>query len=255
MQFVLCTQVVGMVLAGVWVAASADPIPRPTTLAAAAGAGLGLTCGLAAFFKAMVVDKMSLVAPVAATGAAVPIIAAVAAGARLLPLDIVGILAAVGGVSILGRNGHERPELRSISGLRLSLLAAFGGGMFLWLMAPASRHDVPWALLIARTIPALTLGAAVARRHASLRVAAQPRNLIAILVAGVLGFSAVALYALATRNGPLAVVSVLASLYPVVTILLAQWLVGERVCSSQRVGMASVLAGVVLLSVGGPSGH
>jgi len=64
----------------------------------------------------------------------------------------------------------------------------------------------------------------------------------------VLGFCAVALYAVATRHGALAIVSVLASLYPLMTVLLAHQLLGERIQRSQQLGITAMLIGVVLLS-------
>jgi drug/metabolite transporter (DMT)-like permease len=53
----------------------------------------------------------------------------------------------------------------------------------------------------------------------------------------------------ATREGRLDVAAVLASLYPVVTIVLAAWLLKERATSSQTVGMALALGAVVLVSI------
>jgi hypothetical protein len=57
---------IAVVLAGGWVAISAEPVPPVATVAAAAGAGLSMTVGLAAFFQAMVVGTMSVVAPISA---------------------------------------------------------------------------------------------------------------------------------------------------------------------------------------------
>jgi drug/metabolite transporter (DMT)-like permease len=65
----------------------------------------------------------------------------------------------------------------------------------------------------------------------------------------VLGFAATTLYAFATLHGQLAIVSVLGSLYPAVTILLAYRLLGERPDGAQQLGILAVLGGVVLLSV------
>src|SRR5438874_1669158 len=55
---------------------------------------------------------------------------------------------------------------------------------------------------------------------------------------------------LASAKGLVSVVSILASLYPVVTVLLARAVLHERVHRSQELGIALALAGIVLISAG-----
>ncbi len=249
-QFMFATQLAGLVLAGAWVVISGQSAPGVATLAAAAGAGLGLMVALAAFFQAMVVGTISIVAPISATGVVVPIIAGIARGERPGAAQAVGIVAAIAGIVLAARPPREHPAAAAESGLGLALLAALGGGLFFWLMAPASRHGVPWALLVTRTIPVLVLAATLRIRRSPLRPALASRTLRTIATSTLLGFCAIALYAFATLHGQLAIVSVLASLYPVVTVLLAYRVLGERVHGAQRLGIVAVLAGVVLMSVG-----
>jgi drug/metabolite transporter (DMT)-like permease len=248
MQFMFCTQLIGLVLAGSWVAINGEPAPGVATLAAAAGAGLGLMIGLAAFFQAMVVGTISIVAPISATGVVVPIVAGIAGGERPGAAQAVGIVAVIAGIVLAARPPRKHRSVPGESGLGLALLAALGAGLFFWLMAPASRHGVPWALLIARTIPALILAIAVGIRRASLRPALHAPAARAILASALLSFTSIAFYAFATLHAQLAIVSVLASLYPVVTVLLAYRVLGERVHRAQQLGITAVLAGVVLLS-------
>ena len=248
LRFIFCTQMTGLVLAGGWVAISAEPVPPVATLAAAAGAGLAITVALAAFFQAMVVGSISIVAPISATGAVVPIVAGIARGERPGAAQAVGIVVAIVGIVLAARPLREHPSARAESGLWLALLAALGGGLFFWLMASASDHGIPWAMLTARAIPASILAAVVALRRVSLRPVLEWRTARRVLTAALLGSSSIALYAFATLHGELAIVSVLASLYPVVTVLLAYGVLGERVHGAQQVGIAAVIAGVVLLS-------
>jgi drug/metabolite transporter (DMT)-like permease len=250
MQWMFCTQLVGLVLAGGWVAISGDPLPGLATVAAATGAGLGLIVGLAAFFQAMVVGTISIVAPISATGVVIPIAAGLARGERPGAAQVLGIVAAIAGIALASRAPREHPSAPAESGLGLALLAALGGGFFFWLMAPGSAHGVPWAMLISRTVPVLALGAVLAIRRKSLRPALDARTARTVLIAALLALVAIALYAYATLHGQLAIVSVLGSLYPVVTVSLAYHVLGERVHRVQRVGIAAVLAGVVLMSTG-----
>ena len=248
LQFIFCTQLIAVTLAGGWVALSGDPVPPVVTVAAAAGAGLGMTVALAAFFQAMVVGTMSLVAPISATGVIVPIIAGIIDGERPGAAQAAGIIAAIAGIVVASRPPPEHRSTSVESGLGLALLAALGSGLMLWLLAPASRHGVAWAVLIARAIPAVILAGTVSMRRASLRPALKSQNARIIVASALLGFSGIALYAFATLHGQLVIVSVLASLYPAVTVLLAYRVLGERLQSAQLVGIAAVFAGVALMS-------
>ena len=72
----------------------------------------------------------------------------------------------------------------------------------------------------------------------------------AVLLVGVLDSGANTLYALATDHGLLSLVSVLSSLYPLTTVLLAQALLREHVSRHQKVGVIAALAGIALISAG-----
>ena len=248
LQFIFCTQLFEALLAIGWVVISSEPPPPAVAVVAATGAGLGLAIGVAAFFQAMVVGKMSIVAPISATGVVLPVAVGIARGERPSAAQAIGIVVAIAGVVLAARGPGERQAARAESGLGLALVAAVGTGLFLWLMAPASRHGVAWGILISRAIPAVALTVAVGVRRTSLRPALQSRTAGTIAVAALLAFSGTALYALSTLHGQLVIVSVLGSLYPAVTGLLAYHVLGERLSRSQQVGIAAVLTGVVLLS-------
>jgi drug/metabolite transporter (DMT)-like permease len=248
-QFMFLTQLGGLVLAGGWVVVSGDPMPGVATLAAAVGAGLGLLVGLAAFFQAMVVGTVSIVAPISATGVVVPICAGIGGGERPGVAQAIGMAVAIVGIVLAVRPHHGHQIIRAESGIGLALVAAAGGGLCLWLMGPASRHGVSWALLVARGTPFLLLVAILFHRRMTLRPAFEWRIAAGVLASILLGFAAaLALYAFATLHGQLATVSVLASLYPAVTVLLAYGVLRERLCRGQQIGVAAVLAGVALLA-------
>jgi drug/metabolite transporter (DMT)-like permease len=248
LQFLVLTQVSGLVLAAGWVAISSDPIPPGHALLAAAGAGLGVTIGVFALFQAMVVGKVSVVAPISATGVVLPVAIGIARGEHPTVVQAVGIIAAIAGVVLAARTRGEDQVARGEAGLGLAVVAAVGTGLFLWLMAPASQHGVAWAVLIARVVPSAALVTAVCIIGTSLRPALEPRTAGIVLAAAVLAFVGVALYGAATLHGQLVIVSVLGSLYPVVIVLLAYRVLGERLDGAQRVGVVAVLCGVVLLS-------
>jgi drug/metabolite transporter (DMT)-like permease len=267
LRFIFCAQILGATFAGVWTLIAAEPLPNATAVLAAAGAGLALCAGLGAFFEAMVVGRISIVAPIMGTGVIVPVIAGLIRGERPDALQILGMVVVVIGVAMTARQpgdvkspeagrakGHEAagPEPRKRageSGLGLAFLAAIATGMFLWLMAPASRGGVGWAVLIARAIPIVVLTIVLRRRRISIRPALERDVVGSVILAALLSFGGVSLYGLATLHGRLTIVSVLGSLYPAVTVILAHRVLGERVYGMQRVGILATIAGVIALSV------
>jgi drug/metabolite transporter (DMT)-like permease len=131
----------------------------------------------------------------------------------------------------------------------LALLAALGFGTFFVLIDSATEDaGAPWALLAVRIADVVVLGTvALALRPA---LTSGLRDAAPLLVLGSLDFLATALFALATQEGLLSVVSVVGSLYPAVTVVLARIVLSERVARSQEVGVAITLAGVVAISAG-----
>ena len=78
----------------------------------------------------------------------------------------------------------------------------------------------------------------------------EPANIAALAVIGVLDLAANGLFAVATTEGLLSVVAVLGSLYPAVTVILARFVLAERVSRTQQIGVGLTLAGVVAISAG-----
>ena len=127
-----------------------------------------------------------------------------------------------------------------------ALLSALAFGIFLACIAPASDDGVFWAVMLSRaTLLVVLVGVALAIA-APLRAPLSRLPLLA--VPGVLLFAGTLAYAAATREGDLSVVSVLGSLFPLVTVGLA-FAGGERVSGQQAAGVAAALSGIVLVSV------
>jgi drug/metabolite transporter (DMT)-like permease len=246
----------GLVLAGAVVIAAGDAPPPPRFLGFAALSALVGSIGLAALYRGLAVGAMSVVAPIAATGAAVPVAFGLATGERPGAVQVAGALLAVAGVVLAAREemsdvdaaGAWRAGQKLARGVPLALLAALGLGSFLVAIDAASEGDVGWTILVNRAFSLVLLGLAAAvvrpRLPTGLRDAAP-----AILV-GVLETTANLLIALASTLGFVSIVGVLASLYPVVTVALARVVLGERIAPIQRVGTVAALGGVVLIAAG-----
>jgi drug/metabolite transporter (DMT)-like permease len=82
------------------------------------------------------------------------------------------------------------------------------------------------------------------------RLNAAPADLPSLALVGLLDVTANACFALGTETGLVSVVSVLASLYPVGTVLLARALLEERLVEVQTAGVGLALTGVALIAAG-----
>jgi len=246
----LIAQVAAVAIGIAFVLGSDDPFPDLGPAALATGAGVAGCAALAAFYRGLAIGTMSIVAPVSATGAAVPVLVGLAEGERPGALQVAGIAIAMLGIVLAAREpGGAEPSRAVRTSLLLAGLAALGFGSFFVLIDRAVEDGgAPWSLLLVRVGEVALLGAlALATRP---RMPSGLRDATPLLLIGVLDFSATAFFALATEQGLLSVVSVVGSLYPAVTVVLARVVLAERVARSQELGVVLTLAGVVAISAG-----
>jgi drug/metabolite transporter (DMT)-like permease len=238
------------------VAAATGALDAPSSYALpAAVAGLVGIAALGMFYRALSIGTMGVVAPVAALGVAVPVVVGLARGESPSTLQLVGIVVAVVGVVLASGPELSGRGAGGATALLLAAGAAVGFGVVLLLVAVASEGDggaVVMTLLTMRltsvTAIGLVLLAVRPRRLWQLNMGwADLRLIVAI---GVFDVGANGTYAIASRSSLVSVASVLASLYPVVTALLAFRVHGERLTGVQVTGVAASLAGVALLAGG-----
>ena len=250
---VLLSQAFGLALVLIVLAGRGTGAPALHHLLPALAAGVAGLLGLAAFYRGLAVGTMSIVAPIAAAGMVLPVVVGIAGGDQPGPIRLVGMVITVAGVIVASREGAPPGAARRAArtSIILALVAALGFGAFALGLRASARADVVWALLAARVGCLLPLAAVLAL---GVRIGAPQRprllHLGPIAVIGLLDVSANGLFALATRHGLLSVVAVGSSLYPLVTVLLARGLLGERVRRSQEAGVLAALGGVVLIAAG-----
>lgn len=243
------SQPFGLAALGLAVAVRGTGIPGDevawSTLSAVAG-----TVGLFAFYRGLATGAMSVVAPIAAVAVGVPVIWGVAvSGDHISGLQAIGFIAAVGGsVAASLELQPERPQLAA--GVGWAALAMLAFGVYYVPMHTASTQDWLWpAFLFRCTSVTLVWSVVLAGRAWPTGLRPHWLGLVAI---GFLDTGGNALFAAASAaHGLLSVVSVLASLYPVVTVLLARFVLGERVQRTQDAGVVVALVGVVLITAGG----
>jgi drug/metabolite transporter (DMT)-like permease len=249
----LTSQGVGLVLiTAVVLAAGTGPPAAGIMLVAALGSIAGIA-GLAAFYRGLVVGAMGVVAPISATAAAIPVAVGLAGGERPSTLQVVGMLVVLVGVVLASREaggpvGADGRSARVAAGAGLALVAALGFGTFFVVVDYASEADPLWTILAARATGVVLLSTLLAAGRR--RVALDRRDAPGLIAIGAFDVAANTMFALASTQGLLSVVAVLASLYPVATIILARVVLGERVRAVQRTGALGALAGVVLITAG-----
>jgi drug/metabolite transporter (DMT)-like permease len=218
-----------------------------TAAGAAAGLAAGIcgAIGLGGLYAGMARGAIGVVAPISAAAAVIPVIVGLATGERPSSLQLVGIVVALVGVALAAR---EPGAVSSIAaGVPFALLAVLGFGGYYVFIDRAAADDVFWGVVVARSCSSLvSVVFAAARGQLRMPVRAVP----AVAVVGLFDVAANVLVAAALTQGLVSVVSVLASLYPVVTIALAVTLLRERPARSQAIGGAGALVGAAFIAAG-----
>ena len=276
--------------------------PNATGVAWGLAAGVGSGCALVLFYRSLAEGTMSIVAPISACGAVVPVTAALLTGSQPGTLAALGVLATVTGVVLVSRpHTPPRPASPTVEGnppsagnpastgspasaagagsagnsagagsaarggrrvVAMALGSALGFGLFYVFVdagaastagtaavagTAGSRGSPLWVIAGARMSSLAILSMiALASRRSALRWPG--RRIGAVALVGIGDTGANLLFAYAATTGNLAVVGVLGSLYPVATVALARWLLGERLSGGQNAGVILALTGIGLLA-------
>jgi drug/metabolite transporter (DMT)-like permease len=221
--------------------------PSGADLAWAVMAGLGNGLGTAFLYRGLSSGRMGVVAPVSGVGAALlPVVVGVATGERPGTLVWVGIATALPAIWLVAR--QPSAATTGPSGLLDGVLAGVGFGALLVALSRVSDD----AGLLPLSLNQAVAAAAIIAVALSLRQPWLPRRRRAWLGAtsGLLGALATGLFMVVSRGGNLAVTSVIVSLYPAFTVVLAALLLREHVHRAQSVGLAMCAVAVALVAAG-----
>jgi drug/metabolite transporter (DMT)-like permease len=240
-------QLAGALALGATVAAFGGPPPGAAVLWAVPAALLG-TVGLAAFYRGMAAGAIAVVAPIAGAGAVIPVTVGIATGDDPSVVQLVGFPLAIAGIVLASLEPEAGSARRIAAGVPFGAAAAVGFGGYFVPMHAAGQESVLWAALVFRlTAVALVLLAVAALRPP---LTGSRAHLGALVAIGLADSAGNLLFAAAASQGIVSVVSVLASLYPVVTVALATAFLREPTAGYQRAGVLAALAGVVLVTSG-----
>ena len=212
------------------------------------GGGFGGAIALVAFYRAMSLGSMTVIAPITAViGLSVPVVAGVLSGERPDGLAWLGIVLAIVAVALvadaLGK--HDLPTSGRV--IWMAVAAGLGFGMIFVCMGNASHDHGLWPLFGQRLVSVPTVAAIAVLQARKIYV---PKNVMLLSVAaGVLDTSANGLYLLATKTGLMSIVSVVVAMYPVATVFLAMTLDHERLHKSQVVGLLLAFISLALVSL------
>lgn len=212
-------------------------------------AGLSGGIGVLSLFAALATGRMSIVAPItAALAGSLPAIFDLLRGVRIGAPSLVAIALAVGAIVIVSMAPDEAEDAGDTrAALMLALLAGtgFAGSYIAYSFTPETSGL--WPLVGSRTTSAVFISVLALMRTGGLAMEWDVRR--TAVGAGLLDMTANIALVSAIQRGPLSVASVIASLYPVATVLLAHFVLGERLRPSQRFGIGLAFVAVVLAAI------
>ena len=245
------SQVAALMASALYLAASGGQSLPSTDVWLALLAGAGNAGGLIGFYIAAELGPLSVAAPIGAVGAVVPVVWGLATGDSLKLPQAAGLVLAMGGAALVARRPrYSAKHAPRYPNPRASAIWAAGSavafGVFLTALPKASVHGQAWALFDARVGVVILVALWAGRELRSIEIS--PRSAL-LTVPGLLLIAGTLLYTTAATHGQLSLVSVLGSLFPVVTVGLGVAVLQERLSRSQLVGVGAALGGIVLIAL------
>jgi uncharacterized membrane protein len=251
-----------VVLAAVALAWHGPPRAAPEQWLAVLGIGLVNTLGMVGLYRAFEAGKLSLVSPIAGSMGAFTVGFAWLAGQPPPSVVIPGLFAVVLGIvvaSVVDEPTRSGPnKLGRALGVGWALLSALGFGWVFFVLGPRSLALGPaWTIWILRLVAIAVLLTLAKPMRAQLSAAListpeQESSRGRTLAVACLDSTGMVLFAWGSSRGAIvgeiAVVAVLTSSFPLITIALARVRLGEALRWWQWIGVAAVIGGVVWVS-------
>ena len=246
---VLYSEIIGLVvLFGASAVFSETLPPWQKLILAALGGAIG-SIGLISLYSAMTTIQMSIAMPVSALlAAALPVVVGMFLEGLPPLTKLAGFALALLAVWLVAQDHSEKTHLKRLSDLRLPLLAGLCFGTYFVMMHQASTIAIVWPMLISR----MAGMAALIIFMLSLR---QDWRVTTTRTWPLIGFNAILdicgnlFFILAGQAGRLDVAAVLSSLYPGATVLLAWFLLKEKINKVQWLGILAALAAIALMTI------
>jgi len=243
------SQAAGGLAVAAWAFGSGTPLPPLADLAWGLAGGVAGAFGLLLLYRGLARTTVAVVAPSSALFAALaPALAGFAFGETLSASALAGAALCVPAILLMA---GERLGAASAEKTRSALAHGVGAGILigfqLLAVSMAGEDSGVWPLVAARASAVAVLLVPVAATRSGL--GAPLRALPLVLGAGLADSGGTVLFLLATRSGPLALASVVSSLFPAPTVLLAALVLKERIPATRWAGLVLALAGVALIGL------
>jgi drug/metabolite transporter (DMT)-like permease len=209
-------------------------------------AGIFGASGLVALYGGLARGPMGLVAPLTAVVAAV-VPVTVNFFSEGLPgiWDLAGFVFALAAVWMISQGDRESGF--NFEGLRLPIFAGLGFGIFYVLIDQVSENAILWPLVSARGASILLI---LLTGWLTKQIEIPALKQIPIIVlAGFFDTTGNVFFAIATRIGRLDISAILSSLYPAVTVLLAWFILNEKLSRRQWFGVIITLVAIILITI------
>ncbi|MEY3019064.1 MAG: hypothetical protein RLZZ272_48 [Actinomycetota bacterium] len=254
---IAASQGLGVPIMLVVLAVTGAQAPPTRALLFGALGGVASILGLGGLYRGLAVARAAVVAPTAAiVSVTLPTLVDLARGTPLSARTWAGLVLGLVATTLLSgpRTGGTVSAERSGLGYGIASGLGFAGFALAFdLVGPGAGQ---WPILTARLATAgvlllamLVLGAGL-DRHPTPVLPALREGAVPIGAIGLLEVGGALLYLTALGVGPLSVVVVLGSLYPVVTVLLARFVLHQRLGAIGGIGLVAGATSVVLLVLG-----
>ena len=247
----LISQGIGLTLMLILAPFVTGPLAPAEDLAWGAGAGITGAVGAVLLYQALAIGPMNAAAPtIAVVTAIVPAAIGIAQGERPSATVLGGVGLAVVAVALVGGAGKPGPTEPRASAhvLVLSACAGVGLGLANACFAQAESASGLWPVAVTKLVALAGIGTFVALFVRGAR--GSSRNIRYSVATGFVDATATASLSIALQRGSLVVVSVVGSLFPAVTVVLARWFLKERIGGFQALGIALALAAIAMIVAG-----
>jgi drug/metabolite transporter (DMT)-like permease len=248
---VLYGEIIGIFVLFFVIMAFGEPFPNTRSWMFAMLAGALGTMGLILLYHSMTLGLMSIAAPVSALLAAVlPVVVGIFREGLPEWITFIGFGFALFAVWMISQGeGGITDILSHLTDLKLPLLAGIGFGSYFVFMHEATNTGATiWPMVASRCGGLILITTYMLITRASWKVEDSSAWPI-ITLNGILDISGNVFFILASQSGRLDVASVLSSLFPGATVMLAWIFLKERLTRNQWIGIVSALIAILLMTM------